>query len=459
MSTTGQIIEKVIQGEHCTQEELSRCRYCDLEEYIDNQSPENAIHTMNHLFKINLTNMKNNGKIKVAFLVYSSSEWQCEEIYRKMEEDAGFEPVVFICAYRYGKDEQNVYKTYRETCKYFMKAKNPYHIHFGGCQKYASFKNKLDDFDLVFYFNVFESMQPHQNNVKFRKLNQLLVHIPYGIYFVNKKDVCYKIDYYNQILFKCCWIYFAESMLHREEAERSERLRAYNVKVSGFPKVDIVLENRVLVRSSIWKETDKKRIRLIWAPHFNMKQGMNGTFYENYQWFFQYAKEHQEISWIVRPHPRMDSGVLAKGIFQSVEEYQAYLKQWDNLPNARVIPYGDYLDIFVTSDAMILDCMSFLSEYQYTGKPLLFLKPEQQRSMGEYGKHLVSHLYQSRGNDFEKISNFIDMILKKEDPMQEERKEFFDTYLNYISWNGVSASQFIFQTITTALGLDAHRGE
>lgn len=453
------IIEKVMQGKICSQEELGRCRYCDLEEYIDKQPPENAIQTMNHLFKINLTNMRKNEKIKVAFVIYSSSEWQCEELYRKMEEDDRFEPVVFLCAYMYGNDEQIVYRTYRETCSYFMKAKKPYHILFGGCQQYAFFKNKLDDYQFVFYFNVFESMQPYQNNVKFRKLNQLVVHIPYGIYLADKKDAYYKFDYYNQILFKCCWTYFAESVLHKEAAETSERLRAYNVKVSGLPKLDVVLENRVSVRPSIWKETAKTCIRLIWAPHFNMKQGMNGTFYENYQWLFRHAKERPEISWIVRPHPRMESGVLDKGVFQNAEEYQAYLQQWDQLPNARVIPYGDYLDIFITSDAMILDSMSFLSEYQYTGKPLLFLQPEQPRHLGEYGNKLVSHLYQARGNDFEKISKFIDMVLKKEDPMQEERKEFFNTYLNYVGKNGVSASQFIFQTITTALGINVYVGE
>lgn len=444
------IIDKIYTFEECSESELQYCTYYDIEKFIDTLSPNEAIQTMKNLFKTNIFRLKRKKRIKVAFVVYSSSEWQCEELYRAMEKDERFVPVIYICGYAHGR-EQQTFNAFSNTCEFFLDSKNNYHVDFGGCRKEMLYRNKIDEYDILFYFNSFNSLWPEQNNIGRRKINQLIVHIPYGIYLVSKTDVHYNDDYYNRILFKCCWIYFSESILHKMEAKSLQRLEAYNVLVSGFPKCDVILENRIKIRPTLWKNVRQETVKIIWAPHFNMEIGMNGTFYENYQWFFQYAKEHTEISWIVRPHPRMESGVLDKGVFKDPEDYKTYLQQWDNLPNARVIQYGDYFDIFATSDAMILDSLSFVSEYQYTGKPLLFLKPESPRLMGDYGEKLFAHLYTSRGNDFKRISEFISMLLRCEDPMKNERKVFFDKYLNYKKLNGVSASKFILDTIKSEL--------
>ena len=232
-----------------------------------------------------------------------------------------------------------------------------------------------------------------------------------------------------------------------ETARQSQWLGGYNIKVSGFPKIDILLEDKYDIRLPLWKANDRTKIKVIWAPHFNMKDGMNSTFHENYIWFLEFAKEHQEITWIVRPHPRMERGVLEKGIFQTSDEYKEYLRQWDILPNARVIPDGDYYDIFVSSDVMILDSVSFLAEYQFTGKPLLLLLPENKRELSELGKKLVSVLYTASGNDFKTIQEFLKNVENGIDPKREERIVFREEYLNYISLNKKTATDYIYDTI------------
>ena len=43
---------------------------------------------------------------------------------------------------------------------------------------------------------------------------------------------------------------------------------------------------------------------------------------------------------------------------------------WNALPNAKVVEEESYLDIFATSDGMIMDSASFIGEYLYVNKPL-----------------------------------------------------------------------------------------
>ena len=85
---------------------------------------------------------------------------------------------------------------------------------------------------------------------------------------------------------------------------------------------------------------------------------------------YEYVKNNTKTtSWVFRPHPMLRAGAVQQGVFKSEEEYDNYLEMWNELPNAQVIEGGMYVDIFETSDAMILDSVSFLAEYLYMHKP------------------------------------------------------------------------------------------
>lgn len=49
-----------------------------------------------------------------------------------------------------------------------------------------------------------------------------------------------------------------------------------------------------------------------------------------------------------------------------------YYSEWESLSNAQ-LETGKYVDLFMTSDAMIHDCGSFTIEYHYTLKPVMYL--------------------------------------------------------------------------------------
>ncbi len=419
--------------------------YGQLEAYIDELDNDKAITAMNNLFKRNFDELRvQTEPIKVGFVVYSSSEWQCERIYRLMQRESCFDPWIVVCGYNHG-DGDFVRSTYIKTCEFFRK-KNNYKIEYMGyCNRWIR-ERRLDEYQILFYISPFRSLLPYEVNIEYRHVNQVLIHIPYGAYLMNKRDKSYAESFFDLPSFKMTWRYFAENTIIKNIKNEESRLGDYNVVYSGLPKIDDYITKSYIIRKNLWKDKNCK-IKIIWAPHFNLQKGMNGTFAENYQWFLNYAKQHQEISWIIKPHPRMMVGLKDARLFKTDNAYKDYLRQWNDLQNARVIEYGEYYDIFDSSTALIHDCGSFLFEYTYTLKPQLVLLPDEPRSTNAVYKKLLECNYSSRGNDFKTIESFIEMLKVGEDYKFAKRTKCFEEELDYYGKNGMMASEFIVNSI------------
>lgn len=425
--------------------------YGELEEYIDELDYESAVCTMRNLFTHNCEQLKKEGRpIKTAFLVYSSSEWQCEEIYRLMENDDSFDPTVMVCAYAHGTNE-SIRETYIKTCEFFRRSKNYKVEYLGYCNRWIK-NNSLDRFDLIFYISPYTALMPFGVSLRERSIRQLAVQIPYSYYLTNRKDVYYSFDIYNDTLIKLSWMNCCQEKIEMNIAEKAERLKGYNSILSGFPKMDSYLkkQNKCINDNNCWQITSKTKCKIIWAPHFNLRKGMNGTFADNYRWFLEYAKKHKEISWVLKPHPRMEWGAIEYGVFASHDEYKAYIQEWNDLENATVVEHGDYFDLFITSDAMILDSISFLAEYQFTEKPMLFLHPDTPRHLNELGEKILESVYMANGKDFKQIESFLETGIK-EDKLRNKRIALKENYLEYTNDTGLLASEYIFKSIKERL--------
>lgn len=99
---------------------------------------------------------------------------------------------------------------------------------------------------------------------------------------------------------------------------------------------------------------------------------------------------------------------VCEGGFSSHEEVKAYFDAWDNLPNAKLVLGGNYSDLFKTSDAMINDSGSFMTEYQYVHKPMLYLE---RKEPNDFGYRIKEILYKARGDDYESIEAFINDVV------------------------------------------------
>ena len=199
--------------------------------------------------------------------------------------------------------------------------------------------------------------------------------------------------------------------------------------------------------------TQPDAVKIIWAPHWSI-EGFRyhrlATFQWNFEFMYEYAAAHPETSWIVKPHPQLLYSAVQTKTFESEAAFKDYLNKWAALPNARVLTGGYYQSIFASSDGMILDSGSFIAEYQFTHKPMLFLTRDTDR-FSELGRAIIDANYHVDGKDFDGIKKFIeDVLINRHDTQSAAREKVFDAELNYAKDNGMLASEKIFRTIADA---------
>jgi len=400
----------------------------------------------NKVFQINIERIKKQKKVTVAFLLYHDMKWSCETIYNKLAENPEFD--VFIAAAPHDTFSIEMWDRYKSCLEYFcgrgFKTIGMYDLADG---RYLSWE-EIGTPDIVFNLDPYHMDFKESADMENFPLSVLNIYIPYGINTCTIPN-----DEFNQLSHKLCWKIFCESPAHKKMAKKYSNIGDDNVVSSGYVKMDDFFIGQAIDTNLIWKVktgADEKKVKkIIYAPHYSIKNGLGivkfGNFDKIYIDMYEYAKRHSETtSWILRPHPLLATMCTQYKVFKNEQQYADYLKKWDELPNAKVSDSGKCTDIFMSSDAMILDSISFISEYLYAHKPVLFLTRETQM-FGDYGEEVMDVLYHADGGDFRAIVDFIENVaISGKDPMKNIREEFFEKHLNYVKHNGKLACDFIY---------------
>lgn len=427
-------------GQKVSSEKLQKVRYYELIRYVDTLSPNEAKNIMNNLFVCNMEHLKKKDVLNVAFVVCSSAEWQCELLYRNLEKEQHYSPTIFIIKQVIDNDDVTE-QIYNQTCAFFEKKYNVIRLE----QRECEIEDELNKMDIIFYFSKY-NIKPQYMNAQYQSLNKLIGHIPYAYYLQDKDDVRYGNTYYDDIFFKLLWKFFVPCKKDIKYIAQRQRMHGFNVYFSGFPKMDELISGQYIYRDNIWKGSEKN-LKLLWAPHFNMEKGMNGTFNVNYKWFLYYAKSHSEVSWVVRPHPMFAAGAIKAGVFDSIKDVEDYWTEWNELENAKVIEYGGYYDIFDSSDAMILDSSSFLAEYLFVHKPQLYLLSSEPRGFGGIGNDIIKIVRKVKADDYDGIESFIEDCKNNCDLYKDDREMLFNKEINYYEINGMLATEYIMNVL------------
>lgn len=402
--------------------------------------------------RFNLKRIARREEINVHFHLYDVSMWSCDELYRLFEQDNRYKASVVI--YRDGVFAPSSIDKYKATVKYFKD--NGFDVvetyHDGGIVQ----KTDIQKADIVFRLTPYK-LKPWSLDILNSSLDSLLIYIPYSL-TINDYHQNHDIIY-NQPGMNLSWVFFCEHELYYNVQSKYSKIGNFNLVTSGYPKLDEFYSSNYTNPTSIWKisnDIDPDTVKkIIYAPHHSILGNTIGfsTFHQNYMEIYEYVKSHPDsTSWVIKPHPLLRTASVAAGVFKSIDEYDRYLDMWDELPNAKTVRLGTYNDIFATSDGMITDSVSFITEYQYVKKPLLLLTRETQL-FNEVGEMIKTILYQVPGDDMEGIFNFIDDILINEnDYMKPLRDEFFNKYLDYKTHNnGKLASEFIYEYVSNAI--------
>lgn len=372
-------------------------------------------------------------KVKVAFFLIHESVWKYDVLFDLMIHHPRFEPILFVCpVVNYGMKNMlfemekafesfkskgyNVIKTYDKETGIYLDV------------------NKTYSPDIIFYTNPYQGLQDNRYYIK-QFSRTLTCYVPYAVMTTNY-EMFYNLDFHNLV-----WKIFSETPIHKKLASQKQKNKGLNSIVTGYPGFDKLITNQKL-NIEVWKNKNKNLKKIIWAPHHLMSElNKVSNFLEYHVFFLELAIKYQDKLQIAfKPHPLLRVK-LENDPNWGKEKTDIYYNKWDKLDNGQ-FENSEYVALFLTSDALIHDCGSFMSEYLITGKPSLFMIRNEtiMKEWSDFGDKALSVHYQSRNN--KQVIDFIEnVVLNENDWMKEERNAFVQN--NLIQTNNLTASQNI----------------
>ena len=360
--------------------------------------------------------------IKVAFFATHSSVWKYDYLYRLMVKHPRFEPIIIVCpVVNYGMENmiREMDKSYQLFKSFNYNVVRAYDIK---TKKYLDVKKGIAP-DVIFYTNPYRGLIDDRYYI-YNFSDTLTCYAPYGYAMSNNEDMLFNLPFHNLL-----WKAFYETDIHKELAQQYAINAGINVVTSGYLLFD---EFDFYKQQYSYKKQDKRKI-IIWAPHHTIEENSKvlgySCFFNYYDVFLKLRDEYKDIIyWIFKPHPILREKLYKHPLWGKTKTEQ-YYNNWNDSDYSE-INEGDYTDIFLKSDAMILDSISFVAEYFYTKKPLLFTTKDETilNKFNRFGKEVFKHIYKSR--KVEEIKEFIDnVVLRGQDPLYENRNQFYENVL------------------------------
>ena len=376
-------------------------------------------------------------RLRVVFLISDSSKWQYDSLYHEFDKDKNFEPLILVEPIDVLLKKEGAQINYKNILKSdfdFFKNRG-FNVQYAfDVQKEKYIDLKKFNPDMVFYQQPYGIPKCHDTE----KVSDfaLCFLAAYGSCISNGKNE------YIEPMYKEVLRYFVDNDYAKANLEL-HGCKKENIVVSGQSKSDAYLKP-VNYSNQIWKTENKKRI--IWAPHFSFSKNSTlkfGTFDLYYDFFLNYAKNHNEFEFIFKPHPELFRFIVKDGLMSKAVA-DDYFKRWGELSNAQVYDKGDYFDMFRTSDLLITDCNSFLFEYLPTLKPVIHLVNKYSVGFNPFGQMITKGYYDAENK--KEIEELIqNLLFNEKDFLLPIRKKA----LEKIQKNGTKkVSEIIFEEVT-----------
>lgn len=376
---------------------------------------------------IRVLRIRRKKSIKVAFILSDLGKWKTEPLYRKMLSHERFSPEILVTPYVNSENAGlPVLKAYIELMKYNYQLLEV-------SQNISDIKH----YDIIIYQESYSGIIG--NNKKYRNnLRSLFCYVSYAFH---TNDSSWFLD---QPLENFAWQVYFENTLTKELAAKVMTNKGVNCYVTGIPFSDLFLSPFSDIKDP-WKQSEKHIKRIIWAPHHSIRNN-DLLDYSNFLRYCDYMismaeKYEGRIQIAFKPHPLLLTKLY---VLWGKEKTDKYYSQWACGKSTQLV-LGDYVSLFMHSDALIHDCGSFQVEYHYTRKPVMYLIKDEHHADGlnEFGKMAFDLHYKGRCE--EDIEAFINDVIEGRDEMKEARDKFYNDYL--LPPYGNSASDNIIKAI------------
>lgn len=366
-------------------------------------------------------------KIKVVFLAVMKSMWKVDHVFQLMLKDEYFQPVILVIPNTVN-NENDMWLEYNETYQYFQLLGYPI-LHSYDANNKIWLPIKTFEPDIVFFTN------PHKlTKTKYYEdvfYNYLTCYAGYGINTAKNIQL-----QYNTIFHAAIWKIFVQTHDMLNGYTKYSCRNGYNTHLAIDNVIKTIRENlKSETHPQVWKDTNCK-LKIIYAPHHRVAEKgplQTATFFQYANFFQKLAQEtEREIFWSFKPHPHLKEK-LYKHKDWGKEKTDKYFEFWQISPNTQFND-GDYISLFLQSDAMILDCYSFLAEYTFTEKPMLYLmKDNVEKLMSDFGVDCLNTHYKAYSE--QDISDFLIMLLEKKDHQITDRLALVDKYFKSLNGN------------------------
>ncbi len=252
-----------------------------------------------------------------------------------------------------------------------------------------------------------------------------LCYVHYGMLIFNGEvqESVYPPDFFKNVSFV-----FSENqeqkdiMEHLAKAIRSKLI----CKLTGYPRFD-GLEKLKDIDSNNWNLPKTNGVkRIIWTPRWCTNEG-NCHFFDYKDKLLEYVEQNSDVDFIFRPHPQAFLEWNATGELPE-KEADEYRKLYENCPNAKIDIQKEYLTTFYSSDFLITDISSIITEYFLTGKPIIYC--HKTNHFNQLGSKISQGFYWV--HDWAELERTIDMLKRGEDPLYEKRQQIIkdNFYIN-----------------------------
>lgn len=387
--------------------------------------------------------LKGKKVVHVSFFILDDCVWKYDGIYRLMEQNERFEPTILICPTMTFDENQRI-SIMDKAYSYFKD--RGYRVLYSYDKMSGTWLDVRTELkpDIIFYGSPYDGINRKEYYVT--GLPDILsCYITYG-YILETYQWVYNLLFHNLL-----WLQFSESEENHQTSCRLMRTKGTNTVLTGYPLFDLLCNNQM--SRDVWKIKDREVKRIIWAPHHSIDEwGVSvSTFLSYHAIMLEIAEKYKDrIQIAFKPHPLLKQRLYLNW---GKERTDAYYSTWEQLENGQ-FESGEYLDLFLGSDAIIHDCMTFTIEYLYTLKPALYLDRRKMgqgkwqlnyNQAGQEAYRLHYHAYNS-----DEIYQFLEeVILENKDTKYPEKRKFFDENLR--PPHGKTASENIMDILTSYL--------
>lgn len=311
--------------------------------------------------------------IKVVFLTFYFEAWDAlADVHAHMLKDPRFEVTVISIPRRFRKDEPFAGE---DKVSAFFDGLGVEHVRFNFDDSNQGL-SRLQDLAPDYVFINYPWQRNYQSAYRVEALSEFtkVCYVPYySLALVNEPGELGVTPYlYTQRSNQLASLVFTQDPNTLDAYAKTSRGNDY-VHLTGTPKLD-ALVRKANNSHSAWPLGSSNNRRMVWAPHHSFSPAWFnfGMFPQIFEQMLEFARENSNLDIVMRPHPIMfgtirDQAVIPKDVLD------AWLEDWNALPNATIDHETDIAELFAAADIFVTDGISFLGEYPIaTGKPAIF---------------------------------------------------------------------------------------